>query len=205
MNTILLFPIRSVWLLALVLLFGRPVLLHAEPALQPTASLPSGSFLLVASRQMADPRFRKSVIVVTRHGNTGPLGVIINRPRDVTLDQVFPDHPLAEKLKLFYGGPAYPKQISYLVRGTGFVEGALKVTDNTILAYDPALLDDLISGKRAHTGLRVMHGLATWANGQLESEIKLGDWFVLPFDETVVFDRPPEDLWQELQGHAAAL
>ena len=187
------------------LLFVRPDVLHAEPALQQGAALPAGSFLLVASRQMADPRFRKSVIVVTRHGNTGPIGVIINRPQDVTLDQVFPGHQSAAVLKLFYGGPAYPRQISYLVRGAGFAEGALRVTDNTILAYDPALLDDLISGKRAYTGLRVMHGLASWASGQLENEIGLGDWFVLPFDEAVVFDRPPEDLWQELQGHAAVL
>lgn len=175
-----------------------------QPDLMPYG-LSSTSFLLVASQQMPDPRFRKTVILVTRHGNTGPIGVIVNRPQDITLDELFPDYPSARKFNLYYGGPAYSRQISYLVRGADGVEGALTVSANVHLAYDLSLLGELLNGKRHNTGLRVMHGMATWAPGQLEYEINLGDWIVMTLDEAAIFDHPPEEMWQQLQSRAAVL
>ena len=152
---------------------------------------------------MADPRFSDTVILVTMHGNTGPIGVIVNRPQDITLDKIFPAYPAAKEFSLFYGGPVYPKQISYLVRGADAVEGALAISGNIYLAYDASLLGELLNGKRNYTGLRVMHGLASWAPGQLEYEIIRGDWIVMPLDDAVIFDRPPAEMWRELQSHAA--
>lgn len=185
------------------LLFGGwPTLLHAGPLEQmPHAPEPS-AFLLVASQQMADPRFRKTVLLVTRHGNSGPIGVIVNRPESVTLDKLFPEYPAAKELSLFNGGPVYPGQISYLVRGGEAVERTLTISSNIYLAYDMPILGELLSGKRRYKDLRVMHGLASWAPGQLEYEIKLGDWFAMSLDDAVIFDRPPAEMWQELHRRA---
>jgi len=182
-----------------------PGMLHAEQPGQMPHAIPTTSFLLVASRQMVDPRFRKTVILVTRHGNTGPIGVIVNRPLEVTLDKIFTDFPSARDMHLFYGGPTYSKQISYLVSGTDGVKGALTISADVQLAYDLPLLGELLDGKRRYTGLRVMHGLAAWAPGQLENEIEQGSWFVMPFNAAVIFDHPPEAMWRALQGHAAVL
>jgi putative transcriptional regulator len=196
----------NVLLLLCALLAGIwPGILHAEQPGQMPHVLPSSSFLLVASRQMFDPRFRKSVILVTRHGNSGPIGVIVNHQLEVTLDKIFTDFISARDMHLFYGGPTYSKQISYLVRGTGEVKGALPVSTEVQLAYDLPLLGELLDGKRHYTGLRVMHGLAAWAPGQLENEIEQGSWFVMPFNDALIFDHPPEGMWRALQGHAAVL
>lgn len=198
---------RLALVLVLVLLFvgSWPDALRANQIEQIPPIPSSSSFLLVASQQMADPRFSDTVILVTMHGNTGPIGVIVNRPQDITLDMIFPAYPAAKGFSLFYGGPVYPKQISYLVRGADAVEGALKISTNVYLAYDASLLGELLNGKRNHTGLRVMHGLASWAPGQLEYEIKRGDWIVMPLDDAAIFDRPPAEMWRELQSHAAVL
>jgi putative transcriptional regulator len=191
--------------LLFLLVSNWPSLLHADqPEQMPQAAVPS-SFLLVASQQMPDPRFRKTVLVVTRHGNAGPIGVIVNRPQDIKLDKIFPDYPAARKLSLFYGGPAYPGQISYLVRGGEAAHGALTISSNIYLAYDVPTLGELLNGKRRYKQLRVMHGLASWAPGQLEYEIKLGNWYVMPFDETVLFDHPPAQMWQELLIRASSV
>jgi len=138
---------RSRLLLLLgALLFGNwPALLHAEqPGQMPPEKIPgepsSSSFLLVASKQMPDPRFHKSVLLVTRHGNAGPIGVIVNRPEDIKLDKLFPAYPAARELSLFFGGPVFPKQISYLVRGGEAVAGALTISGNIYLAYDVTTL-----------------------------------------------------------------
>jgi len=183
------------------LLFG-PAMLHAEPLEQIPHASDSSAFLLVASQQMADPRFRKTVLLVTRHGKTGPIGVIVNRPENITLDKMLPEYPAAKKFSLFNGGPVYPAQVSYLVRGGDAVERTLTISSNIYLAYDMPILGELLSGKRSYKDLRVMHGLASWAPGQLEYEIKLGDWVAMPIDDAVIFDMPPAEMWQELDNRA---
>jgi len=180
-------------------------LLQADQLEAAPPAAESSSFMLVASQQMPDPRFRKTVLVVTRHGNTGPIGVIVNRPQNVKLGKIFPSYPAAAEMKLFYGGPAYIKQLYYLVRGGESVTGALAVSSNIYLAYDLPTLDELLSGKRTYKDLRVMHGLASWAPGQLEYEIQIGSWYVLPLDEAVIFDRAPEQMWQELFNRANSI
>jgi len=194
--------LRLLLLLCLLFAGSWPVMLRADQTGQMQPGLSSTSFLLVASQQMADPRFRQTVILVTKHGNTGPIGIIINRPQDITLDKVFPDYPAAGKFSLFEGGPVYPKQISYLVRGADAVKGSLVISENISLAYDLPVLGEMLSGKRRYKDLRVVHGMASWAPGQLEQEIKLGDWYAMPLDDAVIFDRPPAEMWQELHRRA---
>lgn len=170
----------------------------------PQGSAASG-FLLVASKHMADPRFRKTVILVSMHGKTGHVGVIINRPLDVTLDKLFPEYAGARNHTLFEGGPVLPKQISYLVQGSDAVKGALVISENLYLAYDLPMLGELLNGKRPYKELRVVHGMATWAPEQLEHEIKLGDWYVVPIDDSKIFDHAPAEMWQELHRRATRI
>jgi putative transcriptional regulator len=175
-----------------------PAMFQADPLQHMPSSPAASAFLLVASEQMTDPRFRKTVILVTQHGDTGPIGGIVNRPQAITLDKIFPAYPAAKDLSLFYGGPVNPEQVFYLVRSGEAVAGALTISSNIFLGYDMPALDELLTGKRHYTDLRVMHGMASWAPGQLEYEIKLGEWLVMPVDEAVIFDRPPAGMWQEL-------
>jgi putative transcriptional regulator len=203
-NQTMLTQFRFLLFLGALLVGNWPAWLYAEQLGQ-MPKTPGASFMLVAGKQMPDPRFRKTVLVVTTHGKSGPIGVIVNRSEDIKLDQLFPDSAAAKERSLFYGGPAYPKQISYLVRGGEAVKGALTISSNIYLAYDMPTLGELLNGKHPQKDLRVMHGLASWAPGQLEYEIKLGSWYVMPFDETVIFDHPPEGIWQELFNRANSI
>ena len=168
--------LRTVLILAPLFFAACPYALHADQTEQTPQELSSASFLLVASQQIADPRFSKTVVLVTKHGKNGPIGIIINRPQNATLDQILPENSAAKNIHLFYGGPMYPKQISYLVRGADAMKGGLAISGSIYLAYDSSSLEKLLSGKIRHTGLRVVHGLASWAPGQLEYEISLGSW-----------------------------
>lgn len=177
-------------------------MLHADP-LEQIPQIPTSSvFLLVASQQITEPIFHKTVLLVTKHGNTGPIGFILNRPQSITLDKIFPAYPAASKFSLFNGGPVYTEQISCLVRGGDAAEGSVTIFKDIYLAFDTSHLAELLGGKQRYTDLRVMHGVAAWARGQLENEIKRGDWFVMPFEDVVIFDRPPDEMWQELHRRA---
>ena len=179
-----------------------PALLHAGTPERVPHDPVSSSFLLVASEQMTDPRFQKTVLLISRHGHAAPIGIIVNRPQDITLDKIFPAYPSAKEFSLFYGGPVFPKQVSYLVRGGQALKGALAVSKNINLANDVSVLEELLSGKRDYKDLRVMLGLASWAPGQLEFEISQGGWYVMPLDEAIIFDRPPAEMWQEMYNRA---
>lgn len=175
--------------------------IQPRPSLEPSSE---PGFLLVAAKKLADPWFRESVVLVTRMGNGGPFGVIVNHPGRLTVDQVFPSHAAAKDFNLFTGGPVNQKQISYIFRSKKEAKGALKLAVNIYLSYNMPMLGELLSGTLQHTGLRIMNGIAGWAPGQLENEIARGDWYVLPVDDKIIFDCPAAEIWPTLLRKATA-
>ncbi|MBI3903059.1 MAG: YqgE/AlgH family protein [Nitrosomonadales bacterium] len=158
----------------------------------------TSNFMLVASPRLTDPRFRGSVIVMTQWSEKGALGIILNHPRNIFLDRIYPEYPASKEIPLYAGGPVDPHQISFLVRGGGTVAGTLNISGHIYFSYDMSLLEKLLSGASPHTGMRVANGFSAWGPGQLEKEIARGDWFTLPIDEAVIFDHPLDGMWQEL-------
>lgn len=161
------------------------------------------SLLLIANEGMADPRFRESVVLVTRHGRSqSTIGVIVNRAFDVRLDQVFPDFRQATQHRLHYGGPVSQGQIVYMVRGAVAPNAALTLADQLYLSSDAGSLRRLIEATIPSSRLRVFDGYSSWAPGQLENEIDRGDWYLLPVDADALFSEPLGELWQKLLRQA---
>jgi len=192
---------RPVYLLGLLLYLWPGLLLADAPVQPPPPSFPP-SFFLVASPRLSHTWFSESVVLVTRIGERGPIGIMVNRPRELLLDQIFPGYPSAKGMRLFMGGPVNVNQVSYLFRGDGANTKSVKVSEHLFFATSKSLLGDLLGGAREFSGLRVVNGLAVWAPGQLENEIARGDWFVLPTDEVMIFDHPIEKMWLELLHRA---
>jgi putative transcriptional regulator len=164
----------------------------------------SASILLIAASAMQDPRFAESVVVVTRHGSSPPIGVIVNRPTSATLGQLFPKLSEPEHSRpLQYGGPVATDQVTFLYRSRQGSDDAIAVTPTVHLGRSGATLRRLLRGEHIHQGLRVFVGFAGWAFGQLEKEIERGDWFVLPVDEKAIFDHPVDTMWRELHRRAS--
>lgn len=184
------------FLLVLLAFFGTSSML--VPAIG-HAQINSHSILLVASTRITDPRFKRTVVLVTRHGRSPPLGVIINRPLDANLGTLFPNLPEAEKKRLlFFGGPVSTDMLAFLFRSQKGSPDAIRIGDGTHLGRSSLTLSELLRGPRTHTGLRVFAGYSGWAENQLEAEISRGDWHVLPVDEAILFDRDNSLIWPEL-------
>lgn len=191
---------RWLTLLLLLLTFGGPFG-HVHAA-EETA--PSRSVLLIANEDMEDPRFRQTVVLVTRHGKSrSTIGVILNRPSDVRLDQVFPD--FARSLtdhRLHYGGPVAQGQIVFMVRGDTVPKAAITLADKLYISSDGQSLKRLLQSPTPPDRLRVFDGFASWAPGQLENEIDRGDWFLLPIDVDAIFGTPAAEIWERLLRRA---
>lgn len=168
--------------------------------------------LLVAAPGLLDPNFRRTVVYVIEHRARGSLGVVLNRPSEVALDEVLPAWaPLSSQPStLFVGGPVDGKTALCLAalragHGPGGITGLVAVSG-------PVALVDLDGDAEALAprlrGLRVFAGYAGWDTGQLAGEIGRGDWFVAPALPDDVLTGQGADLWSQVlrrQGAPLAL
>jgi len=158
--------------------------------------------LLVATPVLSDPNFRRTVVLVVEHEEEqGTLGVVLNRPTQVPVDQVLePWMDLATSPSVvFSGGPVATNSALALalVPGTdepvGWhpLDGSPAVARLGLVDLDapPGLLAAAI------VSLRVYAGYAGWSAGQLEAEISEGAWYVLPAEQGDAFCAEPERLW----------
>lgn len=185
----------------LLLLLG--LLLPAPSfALDPEAA---NSIFLVAGRQLRDPNFSQAVVLVTQHGHGGPVGVIVNRPTQVLLNEVFPKNEGLgrESDKLFFGGPVSRMTLVFVFRSETRPKDALEVLKGVYLSFSSELLSDLLKRPKPTRDLRVYAGYSGWAPGQLETEISRGDWYVINADMETILRKEPRTIWPELIKRAS--
>ena len=176
--------------------------------------------LLVATPQLTDANFTRRVILVLDHGAHGALGVVIDRPGGVGVDELLPQwHDLATPpAELFTGGPVARNALIGLVRltsrqaatgdeahtlvGWRLLVDAERPVGTVDLAADPAAMAGSI------VGARLFSGYAGWDSGQLEDEIDEGSWYVVPAEARDPISADPEGLWRRIlrrQGGALAV
>ena len=162
------------------------------------------SIFLVSRKDMPDPNFRDTVVLVTRiEGAT--VGVILNRPSRLALSAVLPD--LGKNVRpaeqLYVGGPVARQFVTFLFKADKAPDDATEVADGVFFASSRQLLQDILSGETRVESLRVFAGYAGWASGQLEAEVERGDWNVLRPDARTIFDTAPGKLWDEMHRRAS--
>lgn len=161
---------------------------------------------------MSDPNFRRTVVFVIDNRDEGTLGVVLNRPSEIPVDDVLPnwgEHVVAPQA-VFVGGPVERKTALCLAAlRTG--EEASDVPGVIAVRGPVALVDlDADPDQLAHRvrGLRVFAGYAGWDSGQLAAEIDRGDWLIVPALPSDVLATPNRDLWGQVlrrQGVPTAL
>ena len=163
---------------------------------------PNGVFL-VAKPGLLDPNFRQTVVLVTQAPDFSTVGVIVNRPTVLKLQQFLPQEFPTDQYRdrLFFGGPVMRQVIVALFRAEEAPEApAFHVLKDLYLSLHPDNLRRLLAG--GATRYRLYAGFAAWAPRQLESEFRREGWYVLPANVEAIFRRSTEGLWQELVQHA---
>jgi len=193
------------WIVVCMTLSGTG---FTAPAPAPQEMEVSKGVFLVASRNLLDPRFRETVVLLTGHSGLGTVGLIINRPTEIPLAEVIPDDPPHGRNSdpVNIGGPVDAHSLQMLIRSGSKPEGSLHVVDGVYVSSSAELLEKLTrNGEEDGTTFRVFVGYAGWAPGQLESEILRGGWHVMPADARTIFERNPGDIWPDLIRRIAPL
>ncbi len=153
--------------------------------------------LLLASPALRDPNFERSVVLIGVHSEQGAMGVVLNRPSEVTVGEAAPqlEQTIEESERVFVGGPVQPSSIVFLAEFLDPTPAGVLVLGRIGFPSPEAELDEI---SRATGRVRVFAGFAGWGEGQLEAEIADGDWIAqvaLPED---VFTELPEELWSDV-------
>jgi putative transcriptional regulator len=154
------------------------------------------SHFLIAMPAMSDPNFSRTLTFVCEHNERGALGIVVNRPIDVTLavllrqvDIAFEDSPAYEQ-PVFFGGPVQFDHGFVLHRPLGDWKSTLPVGELG-LTTSRDILEAMVDG-RGPTQQLVALGYAGWAPGQLEDEIRRNGWLTVQADADLIFNVPPE-------------
>jgi putative transcriptional regulator len=154
-------------------------------------------WLLVASPTLHDPNFRRTVILVGEHSDEGAMGLVLNRPSPVSVEEAVP--PLASLVEdedlVHVGGPVQPQAIVVL----GEFESPEKAGSIVLgsIGFLPATVED-DHDLGVVPRVRVFAGYSGWAPGQLEDEIDEDAWIVSAATPDDVFTDDPDGLWTQV-------
>lgn len=162
--------------------------------------------LLVAHPRMDDPNFSETVVLVTFPQDSGPMGVVLNRPIGATLGELFEEDAAVRGRQdmVHAGGPVQPDGLLFIFRAAEHPVKALPVVDDIYLSADGKLFDVLVKKTDEAASQRFYAGYAGWAEGQLDAEVARGDWYVLPMDVDVLYAMPEESMWESLLMRATS-
>ena len=153
--------------------------------------------LLLASPALMDPNFRRAVVLVGVHSDEGAMGVVLNRPSEVTVGEAVPQLELtvAEQEPVYVGGPVQPSSIVFLAEFLDPTPAGLLVLGRIGFPAPDAGIEELTE---ATARRRVFAGYAGWGEGQLDAEVDQGDWIAHDAVPDDVFTETPEELWSNV-------
>ena len=180
---------------AAMLLFLAAALLAKAQSTRP-ADLAAGK-LLVASPDLPDPNFAKTVILLVQYDEDGVVGLILNRRSKVPVSRVLNELAGARNRPdpVYAGGPVGRNDVLALVRAPGERGDAKRVLPDIYLVSTRAAMEKAFAAVAGADTLHVYLGYSGWTEAQLENELDLGAWYIFQGNAKTVFDADPDGLW----------
>lgn len=158
------------------------------------------SQLLIAMPTMPDPHFDHTVTLICQHNDNGCFGLTINRPLQVTLEELFEqlkiptDNDAIKGVRALRGGPVQPEQ-GFVIHDTDRKwENTLSINDELSVTASRDILFDIALDKGPDNFLLIL-GCANWGADQMVDEIKNNSWLNCELDKQILFDTPYEKRW----------
>ncbi|MDX1914693.1 MAG: YqgE/AlgH family protein [Methylophilus sp.] len=159
----------------------------------------TGQFL-IAMPAMQDPYFSKTVTYICTHNEDGAMGVVINRPMQITLDHLFEqikvscDFPNINQKPVYYGGPVQTER-GFVLHATGTEYNSTLMINETVSLTTSKDILESAALNQGPSKMLIALGYAGWTAGQLESEISKNAWLSLSPNQqkdlnNLIFDLP---------------
>lgn len=158
---------------------------------------------LIAMPALADPNFERTVTLVCQHDDEGALGVVINRPLDVSTNEVLQQLDIdvtragLDQAMVYRGGPVQPELGLILHEKFDDQEdfdAMIEISDSIRLTMSVDVLESIASDDGLDRALIAL-GYAGWGPGQLDEEMAQNAWLSVPASSEIIFDTPPQQRW----------
>ncbi len=158
---------------------------------------------LIAMPGLDDPFFERSVTYICEHNDNGAMGLIINHPVEISVEDLLAKVEIIVPLTnqqlgkpVYAGGP--------LARDRGFVlhtadlqwRNSIILSDDLAITTSKDILKDIGQGLTPNDFLLTL-GYSGWEAGQLESELAENSWLIIPADNDILFRTPSNQRWQK--------
>ena len=159
-------------------------------------------YFLIAMPEMDDQFFAGSVVYICEHNDEGAMGVCINKPSPLTMNQFF--EAINERTPLQYdetavllGGPMQVDRGFLVHTPVGSWESSLLVTDDIAFTTSRDIIENLAKNRdNAMNKTLATIGYSGWKKDQLEQELADNAWLVVPANQHIMFDVPVDERYQ---------
>lgn len=157
---------------------------------------------LIAMPSLGDSYFSKTVTYICEHNDEGAMGLVINIPVNITLNELLTqidddleEHPKLEQ-QVLSGGPVSQQRGFVLHSPQSGWNSSLSLSDEVMITTSKDILMALGTDK-APEHFMVTLGYSGWGPGQLEEEIQQNSWLVIDADNDILFNTPIEERWKK--------
>lgn len=158
------------------------------------------SQFMIAMPSLLDPGFSRTVSIICEHNEHGALGLVINRPSDLSVADLFSQLELEPPKNNFarqpvmQGGPVSRDRGFVLHEESGAWESTMSISSSLHLTTSRDILESIAAGDGPDRIVMAV-GYAGWAAGQLESEMSANSWLSAEYTPDVLFDTPVDRRW----------
>ncbi len=157
--------------------------------------------LLIAMPHLGDPNFYHTVTYLCEHSEAGAMGLIINRPVEITLGDIFEQMSIPVEndefgdVPVYMGGPVEQERGFVLHQPTGHWEASQAVTEQIAITSSRDILEAIACHQGPEHYLIAL-GYAGWGSGQLEQEIVDNAWLNGPAQTNILFTTAVAQRWE---------
>ncbi len=158
-------------------------------------SLATGK-LLLSEPFLVDNIFERSVILMIEHTPQGSMGIVLNKPMPVMVNEFVEEFNELGDIPLFKGGPV-GEDILFYLHTFGDVPGAFSIAEGLYLNGDfNTIKQYLLEGDKKLDTIRFFLGYAGWSDEQLRSEIAENTWIIGKADLSLIQQQDTRNMWR---------
>lgn len=160
---------------------------------------------LIAMPAMGDANFNETVTYICKHDEEGAVGIVVNKPSDVLVGELFDQLSLDGEEQsvadepVLNGGPVTPDRGFVLHQSDAEFDSTFDPQALVKVTVSLDVLTSMASGQGPAPAL-VALGYAGWGAGQLEAEMAANAWLSVPADPAIIFETPFEQRWTAAAG-----
>lgn len=174
---------------------------------QPSRTIDLTDQFLIAMPSMRDDNFAGTVVYLCEHNANGALGLVINRPTELPLQELFEkvdlklDRPDLADAPVYFGGPVQTERgfvlHDRLDEEGGHYNSTLKIGAAGLEMTTSRDVLEALAGGAGPKRVFVTLGYSGWSAGQLEDEISRNGWLTVKAQPEVIFDTPVEQRYDK--------